>query len=98
MQRAGAGMQGDMDDVTYAHVCLFRGERVAHLVVRGANGPVTIMLLRHTHVDKSVTVDEDGFHGVIVPAGKGSIAIVTNTNTPVAPMEQELTSKVEWTL
>jgi hypothetical protein len=98
MQKAGAGMQGGMDDVTYAQVCLFRGERVAHLVVHGANGPVTIMLLRHTHVDKSVPVDEDGFHGVIVPAGEGSIAIVTNNNTPVAPMEQELTSKVEWTL
>lgn len=98
MQKAGAGMQGDMDDVTYAQVCLFRGERVAHLVVHGANGPVTIMLLRHIHVDKTVPVDEDGFHGVIVPAGRGSIAIVTNNNTPVQPMEQELTSKVEWTL
>lgn len=98
MHTAGAGMQGGMDDVTYAQVCLFRGERVAHLVVHGANGPVTIMLLRHIHVDKSVPVDEDGFHGVIVPAGKGSIAIVTNNNTPVQPMESELTSKVEWTL
>jgi hypothetical protein len=98
MQKAGAGMQGGMDDVTYAQVCLFRGERVAHLVVHGANGPVTIMLLRHTHVDKTVPVDEDGFHGVIIPAGAGSIAIVTNNNTPVQPMEQELSSKVEWTL
>ena len=98
MQKAGAGMLGGMDDITYAQVCMFRGERVAHLVVHGANGPVTIMLLRHTHVDKSVPVDEDGFHGVIVPAGDGSIAIVTNNNTPVQPMEQELTSKVEWTL
>ena len=98
MQKAGAGMQGGMGDVTYAQVCLFRGERVAHLVVHGANGPVTIMLLRHIHVDKTVPVDEDGFHGVIVPAGQGSIAIVTNNNTPVQPMEQELTSKVEWTL
>jgi len=98
LQGAGAGMQGGMDDVTYAQVCLFHGERVAHLVVRGQNGPVTIMLLRHTHVDKTVPVDEDGFHGVIIPAGKGSIAIVTNNATPVQPMETELTSKVEWTL
>jgi len=98
MQKAGAGMQGGMDDVTYAQVCLFRGERVAHLVVHGASGPVTIMLLRHTHVDKSVPVDEDGFHGVIIPAGAGSIAIVTNNNTPVQPMEEELASKVQWTL
>jgi len=98
MQKAGAGMQGSMDDVTYAQVCLFRGERVAHLVVHGANGPVTIMLLRHTHVDKTVPVDQDGFHGVIVPAGEGSIAIVTNNNTPVQPMEQELANNVQWTL
>ncbi|HEY4128325.1 MAG TPA: DUF3379 family protein [Gammaproteobacteria bacterium] len=98
MQRAGAGMQGGMDDVVYAQVCLFRGERVAHIVVHGPNGPVTILLLRHTHVDKNIPVDEDGFHGVIIPAGVGSIAIVTNNNTPVQPMEQELTSKVEWTL
>jgi hypothetical protein len=84
--------------VTYAQTCLFRGERVAHLVVQGAHGPVTVMLLRHVHVDRTVPVDEDGFHGVIVPAGKGSIAIVTNNATPVQPMEQELATHVEWTL
>jgi hypothetical protein len=56
------------------------------------------MLLRHIHLDTAETVDEHGFHGVIIPAGQGSIAIVTNNNTPVQPMEQELTSKVSWTL
>lgn len=95
---AGAGMRGGMEGITYAQVCLFHGEWVAHLVVQGEHGPVTVMLLRHTHVDKTVPVDEDGFHGVIIPAGKGSIAIVTNNATPVQPMETELTSKVEWTL
>lgn len=101
MQKAGAGMQGgaaDLGRVTYAQTCLFKGERVAHLVVQGDNGPVTVMLLRHIHVDHTVPVDEEGFHGVIVPAGEGSIAIVTNNATPVQPMEQELTTKVEWTL
>lgn len=98
MDRSGVRMAGGMDGLTYAHVCLFHGERVAHLVVQGDHGPVTIMLLRHTHVDKTVPVDEDGFHGVIIPAGKGSIAIVTNNATAVQPMERELTSKVEWTL
>ena len=98
MQKAGAGMQGEMDDVAYAQVCLFRGERVAHLVVHGPNGPVTVLLLRHTHVDRPMPVDEDGLHGVIVPAGKGSIAIVTRSTASVQPMAQELSSKVEWTL
>lgn len=99
MQKAGADMQGGLGDVAYAQVCLFRGERVAHLVVHGPNGPLTIMLLRHTHVDREMPVDEDGFHGVIVPAGKGSIAIVTRTATAsLQPMAEQLSSKVEWTL
>jgi len=92
---AGVRMQGGMDGVSYAHVCLFRGERVVHLVVQGQDGPVTIMLLPHIHVDRNMPVDEAGFHGVIVPAGQGSIAIVTNNATPVQPVEQEM---LKWTL
>lgn len=93
-QGAGVRMQGSMDDLTYAHVCLFRGQRVVHLVARGEHGPVTILLLPRIHVDKNMPVDEEGFHGVIVPAGDGSIAIVTNNDSPVEPMEQEIASKV----
>ena len=98
MDRGGVHMQGAMDRVAYAHVCLFRGERVVHLVVQGKDGPVTILLLPHIRVGKNMPVDEDGFHGVIVPAGQGSIAIVTNNATPVEPMGQELAANVQWTL
>jgi hypothetical protein len=97
-QGAGVRLAGSMDDLTYAHVCLFRGERVVHLVAQGEHGPVTIMLLPHIHLDKSMPLDEQGFHGVIVPAGTGSIAILANNPTLVEPMEQEVASKVQWTL
>ena len=97
-QGAGMRLAGSMDDVSYAHVCLFRGERVVHLVVQGEHGPVTIMLLPHIHLDKDMPLDEQGFHGIIVPAGQGSIAILANNPTPIEPMEQEVASKVQWTL
>ena len=95
---AGVRLQAQLAGVSYAHTCLFRGERVVHLVVQGEHGPVTILLLPHIHVDKSLPVDEQGFHGIIVPEGQGSIAIVTNNATPIEPMEQELAGKVSWTL
>lgn len=95
---AGVKLHAQLAGVSYAHTCLFRGERVVHLVVQGEHGPVTILLLPHIHVNQTVPVDEQGFHGVIVPQGQGSIAIVTNNATPVEPVEQELTGKVSWTL
>jgi hypothetical protein len=95
---AGVAVDGGLDGVTYAQTCLFRGERVAHLVFQGVHGPVTVLLLPHIHVDRVMPVDEDGFHGFIEPDGRGSIAIVTLGSTPMDPMMQKLVRKVRWTL
>jgi len=68
----------DVGVVSYAQSCLFRGHRVPHLVVQSATGPVTVMVLVHESVHKSVQFDEDGYRGVIVPvAGHGSLAVLT---------------------
>jgi hypothetical protein len=96
LDKVGVKMRGGLDDVTYARVCPFRGRLVAHLVVRGKDGPVTILLLPHIHVSKPEPIDEEGFRGVIEPAGSGSIAIVSNNNSPMQPMAEELVSKVQW--
>ncbi|MGH8401760.1 MAG: DUF3379 family protein [Gammaproteobacteria bacterium] len=98
LDKVGVQVRGGLDDVTYARVCPFRGRLVAHLVVRGKDGPVTILLLPHIHVDESEPIDEAGFRGVIEPAGSGSIAIVSNNNTPMHPMAEELVSKVQWSI
>jgi hypothetical protein len=69
---SGAGV------VSYASSCEFRGHRVPHLVVQTESGPVTVMVLVHEHVRKSVQFDEQGYRGVIVPvAGHGSLAVLT---------------------
>jgi hypothetical protein len=69
---AGAGM------VSYASSCRFRGHQVPHLVIQTASGPVTVMVLVHDRVPKSVWFDEQGYRGVIVPvAGHGSLAVLT---------------------
>jgi hypothetical protein len=70
---AGAGV------VSYAASCEFRGHRVPHLVVQTESGPVTVMVLVHEHVSKSMQFDEQGYRGVIVPVpGHGSLAVLTH--------------------
>lgn len=98
LKHVGVRMQGGMDDITYAHACPFRGELVAHLVVRGKDGPVTVLLLPHVHVRKPTHFDEQGYHGEIVPAGTGSIAILANNPSPMQPIEDQFVSMVQWSI
>jgi hypothetical protein len=62
--------------VTYASPCLFRGHIVPHLVVQTDRGPVTVMVLSHEHVKAQVEFIEGEYHGVVYPAGSGSIAVL----------------------
>jgi Protein of unknown function (DUF3379) len=98
LKHVGVRMQGSMDDITYARACPFRGELVAHLVIRGKDGPVTVLLLPHIHVNKPTHFDEQGYRGEIVPAGAGSIAILANNSTPMQPIEEQFVSMVQWSI
>jgi hypothetical protein len=71
-------LSGGAGIVSYAASCEFRGHRVPHLVVQTESGPVTVMVLVHERVSKSVQFDEQGYRGVIVPVpGHGSLAVLT---------------------
>ena len=62
--------------VSYAQSCQFRGWSVPHLVVQTERGPVTVMLLTHVRVGARATFDEGGYHGVVVPAARGALAVL----------------------
>jgi hypothetical protein len=63
--------------VSYANSCLFRGHQVPHLVVQTAQGPVTVMVLRHESVHSPMRFETQGYRGVIVPVpGHGSLAVL----------------------
>lgn len=98
LSRAGIRMHGSMDDITYARACPFRGEMVAHLVVRGRDGPVSVILLPHIHVSQPTHFSEQGFDGVILPHGGGSIAIIANNPTPMMPIAHEFMKMVQWSV
>jgi hypothetical protein len=82
--------------VSYANACAFRGQIVPHLVVQTGSGPVTVMVLVHEHVTKSVPFDEGGYRGVIVPvAGHGSLAVLTRAPDADTRMIERIAERVE---
>lgn len=92
-----AGVQFDSRlPVVYAAPCPFRGQRIAHLVVQTEHGPLTVMLLSHVHVARREKFSEDGLNGVLLPAGKGSVAVLAKGASVDAADADALVSAVRW--
>jgi len=100
LQAAGAEMQTIRPMVRYARLCPFRGEMVAHFVVQGGNGPVTVLLLPDEQVDGRRPIEENGFVGTIVPLQiGGSIAVVGEPGeAELSEIEREVAAAVRWRL
>jgi hypothetical protein len=84
LRKSGVKMGLGLGPVVYASSCWFRGRFVPHLVVATPSGPVTVMVLKNEQVRKEQPFNEEGFSGLLVPAARGSVAILSRT-----PMELE---------
>lgn len=87
----------DRSLVTYANPCIINGHRVPHLVVQGEYGPVTILLMPEEHVAEMIPLEGDNVHGMILPVGDGSIAIIANSIEPLAPVRRNVIESITWT-
>lgn len=99
LSRGGATLHGPVGQVSYAKLCPFRGQTVAHFVVQGERGPVTVMLLPDEDISAAATIDEDGFKGTIVPIdGGGSMAVVGQPDEDLEVIRDRLLQAVRWRL
>ncbi len=89
---------GSVGLVTYAHTCPIAGHEVPHLVVQGAEGPVTLLLMPEQPVSSPVTLEGNGFHGVILPVGDGSIAVVGEHGNSVDDVTRSIAGAVDWSI
>jgi hypothetical protein len=77
LARSGVRLKPGAGAVSYAMSCWFRGHYVPHLVVQTDRGPVTVLLLTQEQgVKRREVFDEGGFHGVVVPAARGAVAVL----------------------
>lgn len=92
----GTRLRPDVGDVTFAERCLFDGNVVPHLVVQTPEGPVTVLILRHRTIRTPVEIDEQGYRGLVLPAPRGSIAIVGQGIANADDVAKRVFDAVDW--
>ena len=83
--------------ITYAAPCTIKGKVSPHLVVQGQHGPVTIILMPEVAVGEVTPIEGENVHGMIVPVGEGSIAIVGSREEALEPIRKSVIESVTWT-
>ena len=92
-----AVFERDATLITYANSCVINGKRVPHLVIQGQHGPVTILLMPKEKVAEATPLDGNSVHGVILPVGEGSIAIIGPREEPLEPIQENVLGSLTWT-
>lgn len=95
LQTAGVQFDSSMP-VVYAMPCPFNGRRVPHLVVQTEDGPVTVMLLAHEKVAARQEFSEGAYSGILLPAGEGSVAVLSRDGKTPDAVAAKLLSGVRW--
>jgi hypothetical protein len=82
--------------ITYAQSCKINGKLVPHLVIQGAKGPVTVLLMPGERVDSAEALEGEGITGVLIPVGDGSIAIIGEQDENLDTIRKNVTNSVTW--
>lgn len=84
--------------VTYAQSCEINGRTIPHLVIQGEKGPITLLLMPDEMIDTVTILQGEGVGGVILPVGKGSIAIIGERDEPLEGVRKRVIDSVEWSI
>ncbi len=91
-----ANLNHDAGLITYAQTCVINGKDIPHLVIQGKRGPVTILLMPDEMVDGAVELHGESIIGVILPVGRGSIAIIGESDENLQDIQKSVVNSVVW--
>ena len=92
-----ADFDRDASLISYAQSCVINGRTVPHLVIQGARGPVTVLLMPDEAVREAIALQGENVKGVILPVGGGSIAVIGETEERIEDIQERVTQSVTWT-
>lgn len=92
----GMELDGDLGKVNYAKPCYIRDQISLHLILTGAMGSVTVIVMPDNAVDSTIRVKNTDLDGIIVPCPKGSMAILGNPGEALEAVERRFRNSVTW--
>ena len=98
VHKSGAEIDGNVGLVTYARSCVINGKTVPHLVIQGKLGPITLLLMPDEAVDGATSLSGDSINGVIIPVGKGSIAIIGERDENLSDVKEKVVDSVTFSI
>jgi Protein of unknown function (DUF3379) len=87
--------------VSYASACVINGNVTPHLVVQGRTGPITLILMPEERIDTAIPIEGEHVHGVILPVGSGSVAVIGQRQEQQPEIEavgERVIESVQWTI
>jgi len=94
--RLGGDLMGDLGRVRFAGLCLIRRGEGIHLVVKGRQGPVTLLFMPGEHLEAALEIRDSGLQGWLVPTEYGSLAVVGKTGEVVERLIDRALDRVHW--
>lgn len=93
---AGVESADPFPDAMHAGLCLFHDRLVPHLVIEVAGEAVSVLLFPDETVTAPREIHVDGYEGILVPHGRGSMAIVAPRPELITPARQRF-AHLRWT-
>lgn len=82
--------------VTFAKDCLIAEKRSMHLVVKGEQGPVNLLMIPDRVVERETDISDDRFDALMTPASGGTLVVVGNKREPIRRFRDQMASNLAW--
>ena len=79
-----------------AAVCAMGKKPIAHSVFPGHKGQVTVLYINGKRVRQPTLIEGDVHHGMLVPAGRGNLAIIAPKGERLEPLVAKLKRSIRW--
>jgi hypothetical protein len=73
-----------------------KGIRGVHLVMKGNSGPLTVMVIPNTPVERETSIADERFNGVITPTPGGNLVVVGEKDEAVEQFSTLLAGNINW--